>query len=107
MPARAPPASATTASAGCWLARPASKKCCASRARAEVGAFAYTALDTRGRERKGVLEGDTPRQVRQQLREQGLTPLEVMAAAEKEGKITRRFSFQRGISSTDLALITR
>jgi general secretion pathway protein F len=72
-----------------------------------VGAFAYTALDTRGRQRKGVLEGDTPRQVRQQLREQGLTPLEVMAAAEKEGKVTRRFSFQRGISSTDLALITR
>ena len=72
-----------------------------------MGAFAYTALDTRGRQRKGVLEGDTPRQVRQQLREQGLTPLEVMAAAEKEGKVTRRFSFQRGISSTDLALITR
>ena len=36
-----------------------------------MGAFAYTALDARGRELKGVLEGDTPRQVRQQLREIG------------------------------------
>ena len=34
-----------------------------------MGAFEYSALDTRGRESKGVMEGDTARQVRQQLRE--------------------------------------
>jgi general secretion pathway protein F len=72
-----------------------------------MGAFAYTALDTRGRELKGVLEGDTPRQVRQQLREQGFTPLEVVEAAEHEAKSPRAFGLQRGVSATDLALITR
>ena len=36
-----------------------------------MGAFEYTALDARGREKKGVLEGDAARQVRAQLREQG------------------------------------
>mgnify|MGYP000940164053 CR=1 FL=1 len=34
-----------------------------------MGAFEYTALDKTGREKKGVVEGDAPRQVRQQLRE--------------------------------------
>ena len=34
-----------------------------------MGAFAYTALDPSGRERKGVLEGDSPRHVRALLRE--------------------------------------
>src|SRR5579859_7016603 len=72
-----------------------------------MGAFAYTALDARGRELKGVLEGDTPRQVRQQLREQGLTPLEVLEAAEHEAKTPRAFGLQRGIGALDLALVTR
>ncbi|HET7923230.1 MAG TPA: type II secretion system inner membrane protein GspF [Gammaproteobacteria bacterium] len=73
-----------------------------------MGAFDYIALDTRGRERKGVIEGDTPRQVRQQLREQGLTPLDVSATSEQENRVTRAgFSLRRGISATDLALITR
>ena len=35
-----------------------------------MGAFEYVAVDVAGRERKGVLEGDTARQVRQLLREQ-------------------------------------
>lgn len=34
-------------------------------------AYEYTALDARGRNRKGLIEGDTPRQARSQLREQG------------------------------------
>jgi general secretion pathway protein F len=33
-------------------------------------AFEYQALDKVGNTRKGVLEGDTPRQVRQKLRNQ-------------------------------------
>ncbi|MFI4920624.1 MAG: type II secretion system inner membrane protein GspF [Gammaproteobacteria bacterium] len=72
-----------------------------------MGAFAYTALDTRGRELRGVLEGDTPRHVSQQLREQGLTPLEVVEAAEQEAKTPAAFGMRRGVSATDLALITR
>ena len=72
-----------------------------------MGAFAYIALDAHGRERKGLLEGDTQRHVRQQLREQGLTPLEVVEAADQEANAPRAFGLGRGISATDLALITR
>ena len=72
-----------------------------------MGAFEYLALDAQGRERKGLLEGDTPRQVRQQLREQGLTPLEVIEAAEKEANAPQAFGMRRGISATELALVTR
>ncbi|MFI4967258.1 MAG: type II secretion system inner membrane protein GspF [Gammaproteobacteria bacterium] len=72
-----------------------------------MGAFVYIALDPKGREQKGVLEGDTPRQVRQQLREQGLTPLEVNEAAERESNTPRAFGIGRGISASDLALVTR
>jgi general secretion pathway protein F len=71
-----------------------------------MGAFEYTALDLRGREKRGVLEGDAARQIRQQLREQGLTPLSVEAVQQREAR-TRKTFFKRGISATDLALITR
>lgn len=73
-----------------------------------MGAFEYKALDARGRERKGILEGDTPRAVRQMLREQGLTPLEVAVAAEQERRAAPRLiTFGRGINATELALMTR
>ncbi len=72
-----------------------------------MGAFEYTAIDNRGHERKGVLEGDTPRQVRQQLREQGLTPLVIIEAAAREVAAPNRLSLRHSISATDLALITR
>jgi general secretion pathway protein F len=42
-----------------------------------VGAYEYLALTGRGREQRGVLEGDSARHVRQQLRERGLSTLEV------------------------------
>jgi len=71
-----------------------------------MGAFEYTALDAGGREKKGVLEGDAARQVRQQLRELGLTPLSVEAVQQREAR-THRTWFKRRISGTDLALITR
>lgn len=73
-----------------------------------MGAFEYAALDSAGKERKGVIEGDSPRQIRQQLREKGLLPLNVEEVEHKETrKRTSSFQFQRGISSTDLALLTR
>ncbi|VAW78571.1 General secretion pathway protein F [hydrothermal vent metagenome] len=75
-----------------------------------MGAFEYVALDAGGREKKGVLEGDTPRQIRQQLRDQGLTPLEVQEASQRENKSSSRRpggGLRRGISATDLSLITR
>lgn len=72
-----------------------------------MGAYEYQALDPGGRQRKGVLEGDTPRHVRAQLRERGLTPLEVQAVVEREARAVRRPLLARGVSATDLALITR
>jgi len=73
-----------------------------------MGAFEYRALDDGGRERKGVLEGDTARQIRQQLRDRGMAPLDVVEVAQREKRSGGKArSFQRGINATDLALITR
>ena len=75
-----------------------------------MGAFEYVAVDTAGRERKGVIEGDTARHVRQLLREQGLLPVSVDEVLEQEtARATRRFAFQfqRGLGAADLALVTR
>lgn len=73
-----------------------------------MGAFQYAALDERGRTRKGLLEGDTARQVRQLLRERGLTPLDIEEVTggerRRSGGRTRR---GMRISATELALITR
>ena len=72
-----------------------------------MGAFEYTALDTTGRERKGILEGDGARQVRQLLRERQLLPVSVTEVAQKEAKRQRSFSFTRRVSAADLSLFTR
>jgi general secretion pathway protein F len=70
-------------------------------------AFEFTALDASGRQHKGVLEGDSPRQVRQQLRERQWTPLSVQEVAAREAKAARGFSLRRGVAAGDLALMTR
>ena len=49
-----------------------------------MAAFSYAALDNSGRERKGILEADSSRQVRALLREQGLAPLRVDNVASKQ-----------------------
>jgi general secretion pathway protein F len=72
-----------------------------------LGAFEYTALDPAGKERKGILEGDTPRHIRQLLREQQLLPVVVSEVAQKEARRQRSFSLRRRVSATDLALFTR
>lgn len=70
-----------------------------------MGAFDYSAVDGEGRVRKGVLEGDTARHIRQQLRDRGLVPLTVDEIARREQRRTQRYG--RGISAAELALITR
>lgn len=74
-----------------------------------MGAYEYTALDQRGREQKGVLEGDTPRQIRQLLRDKGLAPLNVaeitQQTQERGGR--RTLLRRRGAGAADVALITR
>jgi general secretion pathway protein F len=72
-----------------------------------MGAYEYTALDPAGKERRGIIEGDTPRHIRQLLREQQLLPVTVAEVAQKEAKRQRSFSLIRGVSPSDLALFTR
>jgi len=72
-----------------------------------MGAYEYTALDVRGKERQGVIEGDTPRHVRQLLRERELLPVSITEAAQKESRRQRSFTLQGGASAADLALVTR
>jgi general secretion pathway protein F len=72
-----------------------------------MGAFEYSALDAAGKERKGILEGDTPRHIRQLLREQQLLPVSVTEVAQKEARRQRSFTLVRRVSPSDLALFTR
>ncbi|HED33630.1 MAG TPA: type II secretion system protein GspF [Gammaproteobacteria bacterium] len=76
-----------------------------------MAAFEYIALDPKGREKKGIIEGDTPRQVRQMLRDKGMMPLQIESAAnqEKKGKDQSKSTTvsKRGISTAELALFTR
>ena len=72
-------------------------------------AYRYQALDPGGKLVKGVLEGDSERQVRGQLRTQKLRPVEVSVAnRQSEGKRRTGWSFlQPRISVAELALVTR
>ncbi|GGD76911.1 type II secretion system inner membrane protein GspF [Lacimicrobium alkaliphilum] len=73
-----------------------------------MGAFAYKALDNKGRNKSGVIEADNARQVRQQLRELSLIPLDVEQVTQKHKQQNSGLRlFQRSISSSDLALLTR
>jgi general secretion pathway protein F len=72
-----------------------------------VGAFEYLALDSAGKEAKGLIEGDTPKHVRQILRERRLIPVKVTEVAQREARRQRSFSLRRGISPSELALVTR
>ncbi len=71
-------------------------------------AYEYIAIDSRGKERKGTMEGDTPRQVRQLLREKQLTPLEVEEVRERKGAADKGLrTYRQSLKTADLSLITR
>ena len=75
-----------------------------------MAAFEYQALNERGREEKGVLEADSVRQVRQLLRDKGLTPLDVKPTrrAEKQaGPALLQNLFKPTLSISERALVTR
>jgi general secretion pathway protein F len=72
-----------------------------------MGAFEYQALDERGRTRKGVITGDTPRQVRQLLREQGLMPLALQAVSEEKTEPGLLQHSRKKIPAAELSVITR
>ncbi len=67
-------------------------------------AFRYQALDVTGRTRSGLVQADSPRQARSQLRTQGLYPERIDRVRNRE-RATQRWS--RGIAAAELSLITR
>lgn len=76
-----------------------------------MAAYSYKALDSNGKIIKGMIEGDSERQVRSQLRTRQMKPVEVNESIEK---VASRRSvgnlgqfFKTRISQSDLALITR
>src|SRR3569623_617381 len=101
MPTLAITVCSRTVSAACSRATRRWKKCCGSRKKTDdsflplrrfsficaavsecsaseaalMGAYEFTALDDSGKVRIGGLEADTPRQIRQQLRDKGWAPL--------------------------------
>ena len=71
-------------------------------------AFSYLALTAQGKQQKGVLEGDSSRQIRQQLREKLLTPLEVAPVVDKRRKAEAgRFYRSPSLKIGELSMITR
>lgn len=76
-----------------------------------MAAFDYQAVDSRGKTKKGVIEGDTPRQARALLREQGLMPTEVTPtlanSKSASGKQSKSSTGKGKVSAAELALITR
>ena len=71
-----------------------------------MAAFEYTALDEDGRTRRGVLSGDSARQVRERLRAMGLVPVEVRGVREQAANPVG-LNPSRRISAAALALLTR
>src|SRR5574343_902403 len=72
-------------------------------------AFSFEALDDQGLTRKGVLEADTAKAARRQLRAQALVPLTVQAVGEGSASGPARSSwFTRPVfNATALAIWTR
>jgi len=73
-------------------------------------AYRYRALNPSGKLVKGVLEGDSERQIRGQLRGQKLRPVEVAVANRQTAANQPRFRlpvFKPRISVSELALVTR
>lgn len=68
--------------------------------------YQFTALDSAGKQQKGRLEGDSARQIRQQLRDKNWIPLSVDAIEQKDKNQSSGW-FQKKFSAYDLALLTR
>jgi len=75
-----------------------------------MAAFEYEALNAKGKTVKGIISGDHAKQVRSELRAQGLVPLNVKAVSESKanksdtkGKASRRIK----IRTNELSILTR
>jgi general secretion pathway protein F len=71
-----------------------------------MAAFEYQAVDASGKTQKGLIEADTARQARQQLRGMNLMPLEVGEVSSRESNTGERRSRDK-LNVQTLSLITR
>ncbi|MFA6016160.1 MAG: type II secretion system inner membrane protein GspF, partial [Gallionellaceae bacterium] len=75
------------------------------------GSFRYEALDAKGRGSRGVIEADTVRQARANLRNSGLTVISVEVVSQDNlqagAGASWRERFRSGISAAQLSIITR
>ena len=76
-----------------------------------MAAFRYQALDAAGKETRGVMEADTARQARANLRESGLVVMTVDAVSQEtlqsDGGPRWRWPGRSGLSAAQLDLVTR
>jgi general secretion pathway protein F len=72
-------------------------------------AFSYEAVDAAGASKKGVINADSARAARSDLRAQGLVPITVdtIAGQVDEAGLTKRSAFGDHLSTIELALFTR
>ncbi len=71
-------------------------------------AFRFEAIDPAGKAQKGVLDADSARSARTQLRSQGLTPLVVEPAGTRtRGERQQRLAIGRRLSQREQAILTR
>lgn len=75
-----------------------------------MSAYEYIALTQGGQQKKGILQGNSSRQIRQKLREQHLVPLAVtpiVSQSNKKEMTAKKLSHFSGIKIEELSLITR
>ncbi|MCF6262890.1 MAG: type II secretion system inner membrane protein GspF [Xanthomonadales bacterium] len=69
-----------------------------------MSAYSWQALDQQGKTQKGIAQADSARQLRQQLRDKGLTPLDVATVVDGDRKIKGR---RLSLPANELVLILR
>ncbi|WP_042300397.1 type II secretion system inner membrane protein GspF [Paraburkholderia kururiensis] len=73
-----------------------------------MSAFRYEAINRTGKTLRGVLEADSAKAGRSQLRAQGLTPLVVeLAASRLHGERNQRLALGKKLSQREQAIVTR
>ena len=72
-----------------------------------MAVFRYEALNAQGKTVKGSMEADSPRAARNQMRMQGMTPIEVLEVGSAKMTGRKAGRFDRELSNREVVLLTR
>ncbi|MCR2745335.1 type II secretion system inner membrane protein GspF [Limnobacter parvus] len=72
-----------------------------------MAVFRYEALSAQGKTVKGSMEADSPRSARNQMRMQGMTPIEVVEVGSTKMTGKKAGRFDRELSNREVVLLTR